>query len=90
MTHRPLEELRQDLLAASGKVQVGKRYTHYKHPEVFYTVTGLAVLEATDEVVVIYSALESGQQISFVRPLTSWLEIVHIDGKVAPRFLLAE
>ena len=68
---------------AAQRVSVGGRYRHYKGG--LYTVTGLAILEATEEVCVIYRA-EYGEHLSFVRALSVWLEMVDVDGTMAPRF----
>jgi hypothetical protein len=48
-------------------------------------VTGLAVLEATDEIAVIYEAEYAGN-LSFVRPLASWVERVMWEGKEVERY----
>lgn len=86
MAHRPLSELHLDLQAAAKQVIVGGRYAHYKHPELPYTVTDLVIVEATDEVAVVYMVEENGAKVSFVRPLGSWLEKVEWQGEIVPRF----
>lgn len=90
MAHRPLSDLNQDLQYAGSKVKVGGLYAHYKHPDEPYLVTGLVILEATDEVAVMYEVEESGQQVAFIRPLKSWLETVEVDGQTIPRFTAVE
>jgi hypothetical protein len=86
MAHRPLADLNKDITAAGEKVRVGEKYSHYKHPTQPYTVVGLAILEATDEVAVLYSVEENGEQTSFIRPLQDWLAMVEVDGEWVPRF----
>jgi hypothetical protein len=78
-------ELKQQLDAAAQAVAVGKRYAHYKHPEQAYIVRGFVILEATDEVGVIYEA-QYGEHISFVRTLNSWQDQVSVDGVLQSRF----
>lgn len=90
MGHLPLEALNRRLAEAASKVKIGARYGHYKHPDQPYLVTGLVILEATDEVAVAYGVEEGGQQITFVRPLESWLETVTWQGQTVPRFRLIE
>jgi hypothetical protein len=86
MGHLPLKQLNDMLTAAAGKVTIGGRYAHYKHPEAPYIVTDLVILEATDEVAVVYCVEEDGCKITFVRPLKSWLESVEWHGRTVPRF----
>ena len=83
--HKNHEQLHQELYEAKGKVQVGGIYSHYKHPENTYQVTGLAFIESTDELSVIYQATYD-QGLVFVRPLSSWLETPNLNGKKVPRF----
>ena len=85
MGHLTHEQLQDILDAAARKVQVGAQYRHYKNQT--YTVTGLALLEETDEPAVIYRA-DYGMQISFIRPLSNWLETVEVNGRQVPRFSL--
>ena len=80
-----MEELARELEAAREHVLVGGRYTHYKHPDRPYRVASLGILEASEEVAVVYEA-EYGERIAFVRPLASWLETVEHEGLRVPRF----
>lgn len=89
MPHKSQSALAKELQDAASKVTVGVCYTHYKQPENTYKVTGLAILEATDEPCVIYQA-EYGNNITFVRPLKSWLENVEWQGKKVKRFTKVE
>lgn len=82
------QRLNQDQLAATladakAKVRIGARYEHYK--KLAYVVRDIALLEATNEPCVIYQA-EYGEHITFIRPITSWLETVEVNGNTAPRF----
>jgi hypothetical protein len=86
MGHRPLAELTKDMAAAAGQVRVGAKYAHYKHPEQPYTVIGLAILEATDGVAVLYGVEENNEQVTFIRPLDDWLSTVEWNGRTMPRF----
>jgi len=86
MAHLPLEELVKKLADAGREVSVGACYVHYKDPSKEYLVKSLALLEATDEVAVIYEAQYNTPRVSFIRPLTSFCGTVEVDGKVVPRF----
>ena len=77
--------MRHELEAASRKVAVGAHYHHYKGKDRIYSVTALGFMEETMELCVIYVA-EYGEKVTFIRPLTVWLEQVEWEGKTVPRF----
>jgi hypothetical protein len=77
------EELSRRLIEAAQAVSVGARYKHYKGK--LYKVISLAILEATNEICVIYQA-QYGKNLTFIRPLTDWLEKVEWQGKTLNRF----
>lgn len=79
------EQLKQELKEAADKVQVGVSYAHYKLPQLPYRVTGLAVMEASNEVAVLYQPLHE-PDVTFVRPVSAWLETVEHNGQTLPRF----
>lgn len=81
MAHTPEDILSKRLEEASAKIEVGAEYAHYKHPESFYRIISLALMEADEEIAVVYRQSE-GAGLTFVRPLKSFLEAV--DG--VPRF----
>lgn len=85
MSHISQEELARLLAEAGREVSVGGRYVHYKDPTKEYIVKSLGVLEATDEVAVIYEA-QYGEKVSFIRPLESFCADVLVDGVSVPRF----
>jgi hypothetical protein len=82
------EILEAELAQAAKMVPMGSYYTHYKHPddEHQYKIVGYVVLEATDEVAILYQALYIKQQIVFCRALRIWQETVTWEGKTVPRF----
>lgn len=84
--HKPLADLVEEIQKAGQEVEVGALYGHYKNPQDPYKVTGFAILEATDEVAVLYQVLEGEHCVTFVRPLHVWLETVEWQGRVVPRF----
>jgi hypothetical protein len=86
MAHLPLEELVKKLADAGREVEVGARYTHYKDPTKEYIVKSLALLEATDEVAVIYEGQYNTPRVSFIRPLSSFCGTVEVNGIPTPRF----
>lgn len=75
MAHTSAEVLRKVLDEAATKVAVGARYAHYRNPDLPYRVLSIALLEADEAPAVVYQA-EYGEQLTFVRPLTSFLEEV--------------
>ena len=85
MVHKDQKTLAKELAKAHRLVEVGSEYIHYKSPDKTYKVTQLAVLEASDEICVIYQA-QYGDNLSFVRPLSSWLDIVEWNDQKLPRF----
>ncbi len=87
MSHKSGKELKQSLVEAQKRVRLGKCYHHYKGQD--YTVMGFVIIEATDEVGVLYQADSAGlEEISFLRPLEEFLSDVEVDGKKLPRFAL--
>ncbi len=85
MAHLSSEALAGKLSEAGREVEVGARYTHYKDPSKEYLVKSLGILEATDEVAVIYEA-QYGDKVSFIRPLESFCATVVVDGVPTQRF----
>lgn len=84
-THAEQLELAKEISEAQRQVTVGAKYYHYKGRDKIYTITGLGFVEATNELCVIYRA-EYGERLTFIRPLTIWLEHVEWAGKTVPRF----
>lgn len=83
-----LEQLHDRLRAAASRVYIGRHYRHYKGGE--YVVTGLALDEATLDVVVVYRPYYGEYDISFTRPLPAWEALVEWEGGSVPRFQLIE
>lgn len=84
-THKEQLDLRQQVQKAQSIVTIGAKYQHHKSRDKIYTVTGLGFLEATDELCVIYQA-QYGERLTFVRPLSVWLQQVEWEGVTVPRF----
>ena len=76
-------QLAARLAKAATQVQTGARYEHYKKQT--YKVLHLALREEDCEPCVVYQA-EYGARIIFIRPLTSWLETVEVNGQPTKRF----
>ncbi len=87
MTHTSTGTLSEDLEQAAQLVTVGSHYHHYKDQVKVYVVTDLAILEADESVAVLYR-IANGQnpEFTWVRPFTSFLESVIVDGISVPRF----
>lgn len=77
------EKLARRLSEAAKIVKVGVEYKHYKNKS--YQVLGLAILEATNEICVVYQA-QYGKKLTFIRPLVNWLEKVQWKGEKLQRF----
>ena len=86
MAHRTQEELRHELTEAAALVEVGARYTHFKDPIKEYLVVGFVIIEATEEVGVLYEA-QYDERITFVRPLQSFIAPVEHEGTTTMRFI---
>jgi hypothetical protein len=80
-------QLAERIRVAKTKVQLGARYVHYK--QLSYRVLDVAIYEADGEPCVIYQA-EYGKHVTWIRPITSWLETVEVEGKMVPRFTKIE
>lgn len=89
MAHIPANELKQMLAEASTKVNLGGKYFHYKHPEQYYTLVGVIVIEATDTIGVLYRAeYDPLQGVTFMRPIEDFLATVEVGGEEKERFSL--
>lgn len=88
MAHKPMNELADDIASYKDKVVIPGTYVHYKDATKTYTVRKLVIIEATEEVGVEYQA-NYGPHLTFVRPISEWLESVDVDGTSVPRFKLA-
>jgi len=80
-------KLAKELEDAKARVTIGATYRHFKGADKLYKVMGLGFLEANDELCVIYRALY-GESLTFLRPVSVWLERVEWEGKTVPRFTL--
>jgi hypothetical protein len=83
--HKPQEELIASLKQAKSKIKLNSVYFHYKNPDKHYKVIGFVIIEATDEVGVLYQA-QYGEDLTFVRPVSAWLEKIEQNGRLIPRF----
>ncbi len=83
--HKEQLELKKELEDAKEKIKVGSFYRHHKSRDKVYKVVGLGFLESNDELCVIYQA-EYGERLTFLRPLSVWVEKVEWEGKIVPRF----
>ena len=89
---RTLEEqeaLEKQIEEAKAVVAVGALYVHHKSTEKIYKVLDIGIIEANDDLCVIYQA-QYGKRLTFIRPVTSWLEQVEWNGQTVPRFSRVE
>lgn len=85
-THKEQLVLANEKDVAKTQVSVGALYRHYKSPDKVYKVIGLGFMESNDELCVIYQA-QYGEGLTFIRPLSIWLQQVEWEGKTVPRFV---
>ena len=76
-------QLSARLTKATEQVTVGGRYMHYK--QLNYKVVAVALREEDNEPCVIYQA-EYGDNVTWIRPVSSWIEEVEVGGKKVKRF----
>ncbi len=87
MEHKSSEVLREELKNAGIQVPTGTLWSHFKNPEHYYEITGLVVIEETDEIGVLYKAtFEPTKGITFLRPLESFLGYKETDNGKVKRF----
>lgn len=79
------DRLAKQIKEAESKVTVGGTYVHYKGSDKLYTVLALGFVESNLELCVIYRA-EYAKRLTFIRPLSVWLETVDWNGQTVPRF----
>lgn len=84
-SHTEQLELKQLLADIKKDIAVGARYVHYKGTDKVYEVTDIAFMEADNTPCVIYKA-QYGEQLTFIRPVSSWIETVEWQGTTIPRF----
>lgn len=85
--HKSSEYLHQLLEDAGRKLHLNAKYFHYKNPDKFYIVEALTIIEATEEVGVIYRPLYEGlEDVTFLRPINDFLAVVEKDGESLSRF----
>ena len=80
-------QLSERLSKAAELVTVGARYMHYK--QLSYKVLALALREDDNEPCVVYQA-EYGDHVTWIRPVSKWIEEVEVDGKKLKRFTKIE
>ena len=72
---------------SAKQVVIGARYMHYK--QLSYKVLALALREEDNEPCVVYQA-EYGSNVTWIRPVSSWVEEVEVEGEKAQRFTKIE
>lgn len=85
MAHKSEKHLLAEIEKASTQIIIGAQYGHYKDRSRTYRVEGFVIIEATDELGVIYQA-DYGAKLQFVRPVSVWLETVEWEGQTVRRF----
>lgn len=86
MAHKTQGELAQILKDARDLVPMNARYTHFKDPSKEYEIVGHGIIEETEEAAVIYQA-QYDERISFIRPITNFLEIKETENGPVARFV---
>lgn len=91
--HLSEQQLISQLEEAEKMVEIGACYAHYRSPLDYYRVIGLSIIEATQEVGVAYQkefGSEALKSIIWIRPISSWLEKVLVEGSMIERFKKVE
>lgn len=78
-------ELQQILKIAQNQIVVGSIYAHYKNPTKHYKILSLALIESSEEIAVVYQSLYE-PYLTWIRPLSNFLEQVVVGEKLTPRF----
>jgi len=87
MVHKTVDELNQMLNDARSKVKVGGSCYHYKHFDRLYTLVDVVIIEATEEIAVLYRAEYEGLKgITFMRPIQDFLAEVEVNNQIVSRF----
>lgn len=87
MGHQSSETLEQLIKTAQTQIQVGQMYQHYKDHTKTYRIIAIALDEASESVSIVYQALYA-PYLTWIRPITNFLETVTWEGKVVTRFQL--
>lgn len=85
MAHTSQAALTKKFDQAKRQIKIGDVYAHYKKPEANYIVIDIALIEETEEPAVIYRA-DYSANLTWIRPLANFLEIIEVDGRKQPRF----
>lgn len=85
MSHTTQEDLAKKVEDAKKQVEVGAKYHHYKNRDKHYLIVDVGILEATEEVCVVYKALYDAN-LTWVRTLDVFLETVEHEGSTVSRF----
>lgn len=83
--HLSEQELSSQLNQANGIVEVGAVYIHTRSQN-RYRVINLAVMEASQEIAVVYQKEGDLSSPLWVRVLSSWTETQEIEGSLTARF----
>ncbi len=86
MGHKNTQQLLSELGSLKKIINVGDRFSHYKHPESFYTVVAIGFIEVSEEVCVVYKA-EYGDEFTWVRTQSEFFSKAKLeDGTEVDRF----
>lgn len=90
MSHSDYKDLLQSIEVAKEKVQIRRKYFHYKNPDKYYLVIYIFLLESDQQVLVIYQPLYMNEKLLWARKLEGeggWLnEITLENGYKVHRF----
>lgn len=87
MSKESQTQLLDRLTQANKQVTVGAHYMHYK--QLSYKVLAVALREEDNEPCVVYQS-EYGDNVTWIRPVSSWVEEIEVDGKKVKRFTKIE
>ncbi len=80
------DQLQEKVDKAREEIDVGGLYVHFKSSDKFYVVESIGLLEASEEVCVVYRALY-GKGLVWVRTVEDFCMKLEFEGKRVRRFL---
>lgn len=83
MGHKTLEALEAELKNSGAKAYIGRKCVHYKDAKKQYRILDTVIIEATEEVALIY---QSGSDPKWVRPFKEFFEEKEVNGQTVKKF----
>ena len=86
MPHKSQADLLKELENIKTKIKVGDKFSHFKHPDQFYTIVAVGFIESTEEPCITYQA-EYGDKITWTRTESEFFSKAKLEhGQEVDRF----